>query len=376
MKKYNYQYFDCIIVGAGPVGCVLAERLSTELKLSIALIDKRNHIAGNCYDYINKSGVLVHKYGPHYFRTNNKSTIKYLKKFTDFIPGEYIVKSYIKKKLYDFPINLNTLEKFFKKKFNKKSAKKYLNEIKTRIKNPHNFEDYLTNKIGKKLYDDFYKNYTIKQWNKSPKELSANLAKRIPIRFDRNNRYVNHKYQIMPKLGFTNLFSKMIANPKITLMLKADYFKLQKNLKFKKLLIYTGPVDRYFDYKYGKLDWRSLIFKFKNFKKKFYQKNVQINYPNNYGFTRIVEIKHVTKQKINLTTICKEYPASNGDPYYPIMTVLNKNKFIKYRKLCKQLEKKNIFFIGRLAEYTYINTDEAIEKALKLFLKIKNRLIS
>lgn len=372
-KRKKEKKYDCIIVGAGPTGCVLAERLSNILNLKVLLIDKRNHIAGNCFDYFNKSGVLVHKYGPHYFRTNKLKILNYLKKFSEFINGNYVVKAYVNKALFDFPINLNTLEQFFNKKFNRNSARKFLQKIKTRIKKPKNFEDYLTNQVGKELFNNFYKNYTIKQWNKSPRQLSVDIAKRIPIRLNRNNKYVNHKYQLMPKKGFTQMFGKMIDNKKIKVLLNTDFSKIKDKIKYSNFLIYTGPIDNFFKNKYGKLEWRSLIFKFKNYKKEYNQKNVQINFPNNYKFTRKVEIKHVTGQKINKTTISTEYPSSEGDPYYPIMTKSNKKLYEKYKKLSKNLESKNIFFAGRLAQYTYINTDEAIERALKLFLKIKKK---
>ena len=189
---------DVIIVGAGPVGCVLAHKISTELNLSCLIIEKRNHIAGNCYDEKNKKGVLYHKYGPHYLRFKNKKIFKYLSNFTDWIPGEYIVKSCVDKKLYPFPINLDTLENFFDVKFkSKKEAIEFINKKKIKIKNPKNSEDFILSKLGSEIYEKFYKNYTIKQWGINPRKLSSNIAGRVPIRFNRNPYYVNEKLKFM-----------------------------------------------------------------------------------------------------------------------------------------------------------------------------------
>ncbi|WP_440676336.1 UDP-galactopyranose mutase [Candidatus Pelagibacter sp. HIMB1593] len=363
---------DVVIVGAGPVGCVLANKLSTELNLSCLIIDKRNHIAGNCYDEKNKKGVLYHKYGPHYLRFKNNKIFEYLSNFTEWIPGDYIVKSSIDKKLYPFPINLDTIENFFNVKFKSKNeAIKFINKKKVKIKNPKNSEDFILSKLGYEIYEKFYKNYTIKQWGISPKKLSSNIAGRVPIRFNRNPYYVNEKLKFMPKKGFTKMFEKMISNKKISLSLNTDFFKIRKKIKYNKFLIYTGAPDKFFNYRYGKLNWRSLDFKFKTFKKKYIQKSVQYNYPNDYKFTRKVEIKHVTKQNTPYTVISKEYPKSKGDPYYPIINNENLIKFNKYKKLIDEIENQNIFFEGRLAQYKYFNTDEVIERALNLYKKIK-----
>lgn len=365
---------DVIIVGSGPVGCVLAERISSQLKLNCLIIEKRNHIAGNCYDEYNSKGLLYHKYGPHYLRFKNKKTMNYLSKFTDWLPGEYIVKSSVNRQFYPIPINLDTLEMFFKREFNsKKDVINFLNKKRLKIKNPKNFEEYVLSKLGKEIYENFYKNYTIKQWNIHPTKLSKKIAGRLPIRFNRDPYYVREKLRFMPKKGFTQMFKKMTSNKKIKIMLNTDFFKLRKKLKFNHFMIYTGEPDRYFNFKHGKLNWRSLIFKFKNFKKNKIQKCVQYNYPNDYKYTRSVEIKHVTKQRSKFTVISKEYPTSRGEPYYPISDKKNSKLFDKYKKLIEKENKKNIFFEGRLAKYKYFNTDEVIESALSLFNKLKNK---
>ena len=365
---------DVIIVGGGPVGCVLAEKISSDLKLNCLIIEKRSHIAGNCYDDYNSKGLLYHKYGPHYLRFKNKKTMNYLSKFTEWLPGEYIVKSSINKKLYPIPINLTTLEMFFGKKFkSKKEVLNFLDKKKVKINNPKNFEEYILSKLGYDIYNNFYKNYTIKQWNIHPSKLSKEIAGRLPIRFNRDPYYVKEKLRYMPKKGFTHMFKNMTTNKRIKIKFNTDFFKIRNKLKFNHFMIYTGEPDRYFDFKYGKLDWRSLIFKFQNFKKNKVQKCVQYNFPNDFKYTRSVEIKHVTKQRSKFTVISKEYPSSRGEPYYPISNKKNIKLFEKYKKLIVKEMKKNIFFEGRLARYKYFNTDEVIESALSLFKSLKKK---
>ncbi len=365
---------DLLIVGAGPVGCVIAERAAKIKNWKTLIVEKRDHIAGNCYDEYNSKGVLIHKYGPHYMRFKKKKIFNYVSKFTKWINGNYIVKSYINGKLYPIPINLTTLEKFFKKKFHKKKdVQNFLNKIRIKKKKINNSEDFILSKLGREIYENFYKNYTIKQWGIHPKKLDKSVVGRLPIRFNRNPFYVNQKLKVMPKKGYTNLFNKMISNPNIEVVLKTSYGDVEKKVQPKKAIIYTGPPDVFFNYKYGKLKWRSLKFNFKTFKKKKIQECVQINFPNIKKYTRKVEIKHVTKQKINFSTISYEFPKSTGDPYYPINDVRNRIMFKKYDKLIKEAEKKNIFFEGRLAKYKYLNMDEVIERALLLFKKLKDK---
>jgi len=365
---------NVVIVGAGPVGCVLAHKIATELKLNCLIIEKRNHIAGNCFDKKNKKGVLYHKYGPHYLRFKNKKIFNFLSKFTEWIPGEYIVKTVVNDKLYPFPINLDTLELFFNVKFkNKKEALNFIKKKKIKVKNIKNSENLILSKLGKEIYDSFYKNYTIKQWGIHPKKLSSTIAGRVPIRFNRNPYYVNEKMKFMPKAGFTQMFKNMINNNKIKVNLNTDFFKIRDQIKYTDFLIYTGTPDKFFDYKYGKLNWRSLKFKFETFKKDLIQKSVQYNFPNDYKFTRKVEIKHVTKQKTPYTIISKEFPQNKGEPYYPIINNKNLAVFAKYQKLIEKNKANNIYFEGRLAQYKYFNTDEIIERALALFNELKKK---
>ena len=365
---------DLLIIGAGPVGCVIAERAAKIKNWSSLIIEKRSHIAGNCYDEFNAKGVLIHKYGPHYMRFKKKKIFNYVSKFTKWIKGNYIVKSYIKGKLYPIPINLTTLEKFFKQKFkNRKEAENFINKIKIKKKSINNSEDFILSKLGKEIYESFYKNYTIKQWGIHPKKLHKSVVGRLPIRFNRDPFYVNQKLKVMPKKGYTQLFTNMITDTKIEVALNTSYENIKNLIQPKKAIIYTGPPDIFFNFKYGKLKWRSLKFNFKTFKKKKVQNCVQINFPNIKKYTRKVEIKHVTKQKTKFTTVSYEFPKFTGDPYYPINDKRNRSIFKKYEKLIKDSEKDNIYFEGRLGKYKYLNMDEVSERALLLFEKLKNR---
>ncbi len=365
---------DLLIVGAGPVGCVIAERAAKIKKWNSIIVEKRNHIAGNTYDEKNNKGLRIHKYGPHYMRFKKKRIFNYVSKFTKWIKGNYIVKSSIKGKLYPIPINLTTLEKFFNKKFKSKhEAKKFIKTIRLKKSKINNSEDFILSKLGREIYENFYKNYTIKQWGIHPKKLDKSIVGRLPIRFNRDPYYVNQKLKVMPKDGYTNLFSNMISDKKISVLLNTSYKEIKKIILPKIATIYTGPPDLFFNYKYGKLDWRSLHFQFKTLKKKWIQECVQINFPNDYKYTRRVEIKHVTKQKSKYSTMSYEFPSSKGDPYYPISDSRNKKLFIKYEKLIKKAEKNNIYFEGRLAKYKYLNMDEVIERALILFDKLKKK---
>ncbi len=371
-QKKNY---SLLIVGAGPVGCVIAERAASVLGWNVLIVDKRNHIAGNCYDMHHESGVLIHRYGPHYFRTNNEELLQYLSEFTDWIPGDYFVKASTRGELFPFPINLLTLRQFFKKPdLTADEAAALLEEKREKIDNPANSEEFVLSRVGRELYEAFYLGYTNKQWAIHPKDLAPSVCGRIPVRLNTNERYVDHKNQVTPAKGFTEMFGKMINHPNIDVMLETDYNEIKDTIKPGCATVYAGPIDEYFGNRYGKLPWRSLEFEFKKVEQEYVQPCVQINYPNEHDYTRTVEIKHVTKQKHPETVISYEYPRAEGDPYYPIPRPVNKELYEKYKALVpEETEKNNVYFCGRLAEYTYYNTDEVIERALATFNLIKER---
>ena len=367
---------DLLIVGAGPVGCVVAEIAARELGWVCLIIDKRPHLAGNCFDSPHSTGVLIHNYGPHYFRTNSDSLLQYLSRFTEWIPGNYRVKSFYKDQYYSFPINLTTLEQFFGKTFTPTSAKRFLNKIAAPIEQPKNSEEFVLSRVGKELYEAFYLGYTQKQWARHPRELDPSVCGRIPIRFNRDDRYVDHRHQVTPAKGFTALFKKMIDHPKIRVQLNTDFQKVRGSIIPRRATIYCGPLDEYFDFRLGRLPWRSLRFDWKEYAKEFVQPCVQINYPNNFDYTRAVEIKHVTAQKLPKTVVSYEYPQDQGDPYYPVPSPESQALFQKYQKLAeRETALNNVYFAGRLAQYRYINTDEAIEVGIATADRLKRETL-
>lgn len=359
--------FDYLIVGAGFAGSVLAERLNSIGK-KVLVVDKRDHVGGNCHDYYDETGVLVHKYGPHYFRTNFDEVKDYLSVFTEWRPCEYRIRASIDGNLYTFPINRNTLNEFFGVSLaTEKDVEEFLASKKEKIENPQNAEEQVLSLVGREIYESFFKNYTKKQWGIDPKNLDASVTARIPIRFNDDDRYVGDKFQAMPLNGYNKLFQKMLDG--IEVRLGAEFDDVKNSVSFDNL-IFTGPIDEFFGYKYGKLPYRSLRFEFENHNKEFYQGWSQINYPNEQDYTRIVEIKHVTGQKIPNTTIVREYPVAGGDSFYPIPAKENMNLYLKYKKEADNL--KNVYFVGRLAQYRYLNMDQVVKEALDLFNNIKN----
>jgi UDP-galactopyranose mutase len=360
--------FDYLIVGAGYSGSVLAERIATQLNKKVLLVDRRDHIAGNAYDYYNEDGVLMHKYGPHWFHTNDRKVFEYLSKFTEWRFHEHRVKSYVDGRLFTFPINMDTLNELYGFDLTSpEQVQQYYDQVKSEIKNPRNAEEMVVSQVGEDLYNKFFKGYTLKQWEIDPKDLAASVTARIPTRTNKDDRYFTDTYQGVPKQGYTSMFTKMLSNSYISIRLQTDYRDILKEVSFK-TLIYTGPIDSYFDYKFGKLPYRSLRFEHETHQQEFYQSNQQINYPNDYGFTRIVEWKHATGQKSDVTTITREYSvlAKNGmEKYYPIPQEDNHKLYGKYKAEADKLE--NVFFCGRLADYKYYNMDQVVARALMIY---------
>jgi len=370
----DYHNFDLIIVGAGPVGCVLAERAAREMGWKCLIVEKRPHLGGNCNDFVHESGLLLHRYGPHLFRTNQESIVDYLNSYTEWIPGNYRVQAFYQGELYPLPINLTTLEKFFRCSLNPETAQSLLETERLDIINPSNSEEFVLSRLGRKLYEAFYLGYTHKQWGIHPRELSPSVCGRLPIRLNRDDRYVDELFQIMPKEGFTCMFERMVRHPSIEVLLNTDYFEIRNQLKAKRALVYTGPVDAYFDFRYGALPWRSLEFRWVEKNRAFQQPCVAINYPSDHEFTRSVEIKHVTGQKHPRTVISYEYPRSVGEPFYPVLTDANVAEYSRYRRLAEtETTERRVHFCGRLATYSYLNIDQAIESALELSKELKER---
>ncbi len=356
--------YDYLIVGAGFAGSVAAERLASQQNKKVLLVEKRNHIAGNAFDEFDKHGILVHKYGPHIFHTNSKRVFEYLSQFTEWRKYEHRVLANINGNLYPIPINRTTINKLYNKNFTTENEVEEFYESVREERNPIlNSEDIIVNQVGKDLYEKFFRHYTKKQWELDPSELSSSVCGRIPIRTNTDDRYFTDKYQFMPKDGYTKMFEKMLTHPNIEVLLNTDFKEIISKIEFDKM-IYTGPIDYFFNYKFGKLPYRSIKFEWENLDVEKFQKVAQINYTDEAEtFTRIIEHKYLTAQTNAKTTISKEFPKMKGEPFYPIPNSKNSKLFNKYKIEADKL--KNIKFIGRLAEYKYYNMDQVIGRVLK-----------
>lgn len=364
--------YDIIIIGAGISGLVLAERYSNILNKKVLVIEKRNHIGGNCYDYTNEFELLVPKYGPHFFHTNDSDVWKYINKFSEWIPYEHRVLSSIDNKLVPVPVNITTVNELFSLNIkNEDEMKDWLKNNTEKIINPKNSEESALSRVGRELYNKLFKEYTKKQWDLWPEQLAAEVMDRIPVRTNFDDRYFTDKYQFMPKEGYTKLFEKMINNKNIKVLLNTEWEDIKSSVKTFEKLYFTGPIDQFFNYDLGeKLEYRSLRFEFDTIKTEYYQKETSINYPSiNVPYTRITEPKHSTGQKSDKTTIITEYPNWDGEPYYPVPTSRNQELYKRYQEKAKELEKNNIYFVGRLANYKYFNMDQAFRNAIEFFEK-------
>lgn len=363
--------YDYIIVGAGFFGSVLAERL-TSIKKKVLVLEKRNHIGGNCFSYFDQeTNINIHKYGTHIFHTNNKEIWDYINNFTKFNNYRHKVLSSYRNKVYSMPVNLHTINKIHNKNFNPDQAIKYFKKIISKKKS-RNLEEQAVNFVGSKIYNKLIKGYTSKQWQMNPKLLPSSIINRLPIRYNYNDFYFDDIYQGIPIDGYTPIFEKLLKKSEVHL--NCDFFKNRDYfLKKSKKIIYTGPLDMYFDYSFGQLGWRSLKFKLKKLKNNDFQGTSVMNYSDmRVKYTRIHEFKHLhPEKKINSgTIIMREYPETNNlDPYYPIRTEEDMILFSKYSQLAK-LE-KNVIFGGRLAGYKYLDMHQVIASALALFKSIE-----
>ncbi|RUT04799.1 UDP-galactopyranose mutase [Dulcicalothrix desertica PCC 7102] len=366
---------DWLIVGAGFSGCVLAERIASQLGQRVLLMDKRDHIGGNAYDYYNEHGILVHKYGPHIFHTKSKKVWDYLSQFTEWRPYFHHVLGVVEGKKVPIPFNLNSLYALFPPKYAEKLEEKLLDNFGFGVKVPilklresANGElEFLANYI----YDNVFVRYTAKQWELKPEELDKAVTGRVPVYISRDDRYFQDPYQAMPKYGYTEMFRKMLAHPNIKVLLNADYREVINDIKFNRM-VYTGPVDTFFDYMYGELPYRSLRFSFETLDQEHYQEVGTVNYPNEYDITRITEQKYLSGQTSPKTTLVKEYPQAYvpglNDPYYPVPREENRARYELYLKEANKLN-GSVIFAGRLAEYKYYDMDQAALRALGLFEK-------
>jgi len=359
--------YDYLIVGAGFAGAVLAERLANVAGKKVLIVDKRNHIGGNTYDHYDEEGILVHKYGPHIFHTNCEEIFEYLGQFTQWRPYEHRVLASVDGMLVPIPINLNTINTLYGLNLSSAEVEEFLKSKAEKKERIITSEDAVVSKVGRELYEKFFKHYTKKQWALDPSELDAAVAARIPTRNNRDNRYFTDTYQAMPLHGYTRMFENMLSHPNISILLNTDYKDIVDEIPFREM-IYTGPIDYYFDYCYGKLPYRSIEFKFNTLETEVFQPTGTVNYPNEHAYTRVTEFKYLTGQKHPKTSVVYEFPKADGDPYYPVPRPENAALYKKYQFLASQL--KNVFFTGRLGTYKYYNMDQVVGQSLALFKKI------
>lgn len=365
--KNHIMNYDIIIVGAGISGITLAERYAASGK-KVLILEKRDHIGGNCYDYYNADGILISKYGAHLFHTNLEDVWEYIHKFSKWYPYEHKVKSFVDGKLVPVPVNITTVNMLFNETLKTESEmQSWLKKKVEPITNPKNSEESALSRIGRELYEKMFKTYTKKQWDLWPSELEPSVMDRIPVRTNFDDRYFSDKYQALPKNGYTKLFERMLEHSNITVMVNTDYLQVKESFMNYEKLFFTGPIDSFFNDKYEKLQYRSIRFEFETYDKEYFQSNSVINYPNDFDFTRVVEYKYFTGQKHPKTTISREYSTWEGEPYYPVPSQRNREVYVLYQKEAEKLEKEGIYFVGRLANYKYFNMDQAFKNALDLF---------
>jgi UDP-galactopyranose mutase len=354
------------VVGAGFAGSVVAERLASR-DCKILLVDRRNHVGGNAYDHYNDDGLLVHRYGPHIFHTSSRDVFQYLGRFTEWRSYQHRVLASVDGQLVPIPINLDTVNRLHNTNLSSGELERYFDSVAEKRPAIRTSEDVILARVGRELYEKFFQGYTRKQWGLDPSDLDAAVTARIPVRTNRDDRYFTDSYQVMPRQGYTRMFERMLDHPNIHLMLNTDYREAQRYFSYRQM-VYTGPVDAFFDYRFGRLPYRSLQFRFETFARAVHQPAPVINYPNDFDYTRVTEFKYLTGQEHPKTTLVYEYPQSEGDPYYPVPRPESAALYRRYEELAQKTE--GVHFVGRLATYRYYNMDQVVAQALTLCSKI------
>jgi UDP-galactopyranose mutase len=370
LRAANRRY-DYLIVGAGFAGSVLAERLASQHGARILVIDRRPHVGGNAYDEPNEAGILYHKYGPHIFHTNSDQVVDYLSQFTQWRPYEHRVRAVVRDKLVPIPINRTTLNELFELDLETdEEAAEYLASRAEPVDEIRTSEDVVINAVGRELYELFFRGYTRKQWGLDPSELDKQVTSRIPTRTNTDDRYFSDTFQAMPLHGYTAMFQRMLDNPLIEVRTATDFAELRDHAdEIADHIIFTGPIDEYFDFRFGKLPYRSLRFDHQTLNEEWHLPVAVVNYPDEQvPYTRISEYKRLTGQEAAVTTITYEYPSAEGDPYYPIPRPENQELFKRYEALGDATD--NVTFVGRLATYRYYNMDQIVGQALATFRRI------
>ncbi len=362
--------FDYLVVGAGFAGSVLAERLASQLDQRVLVVDKRPHIGGNAYDRHDESGVLVHPYGPHIFHTNSAEIFGYLSQFTEWRPYQHRVLASVEGQLLPIPINLDTVNRLYGLRLNAFEMAGFLDSVSEKVEAVNTSEDAVVSKVGRDLYLKFFRGYTRKQWGLDPSQLDASVTARVPTRTNRDSRYFDDTFQAMPLHGYTRMFERMLAHPRIKLMLGTDYREVADLVPWRHM-VYTGPIDAFFDHQFGRLPYRSLAFRHVTLQQERFQPVGTVNYPNDYAYTRVSEFKHLTGQIHPCTSIVYEYPQAEGDPYYPVPRAENAALYRRYEDLAQAQDR--VTFVGRLATYRYYNMDQVVGQALAVFRRLAAR---
>jgi UDP-galactopyranose mutase len=359
--------FDYLVVGAGFAGATIAERLAADAGKKVVICDRRPHIGGNAYDHYDEAGVLVHKYGPHIFHTNSREVYDYLSQFTEWRPYQHRVLACVDGQLLPIPINLNTVNRLYGTTFTSFQLDEFFRSVAEPCAQIRTSEDVIVSKVGRELYEKFFRNYTRKQWALDPSELDAAVTARVPVRTNCDDRYFTDTYQVMPRHGYTRLFERMLTHPNIMMLLNADYRDVERMIPHGEV-IFTGPIDEFFDYRFGKLPYRSIQFQFETKDVAVAQPAPVINYPNENAYTRITEFKYLTGQEHPKTTVVYEFPRADGDPYYPVPRAENQQMYRKYQALAAQTA--GVHFLGRLGTYKYYNMDQCVAQALAYYRKV------
>jgi UDP-galactopyranose mutase len=359
--------FDWLIVGAGFAGSVLAERIASQRGERVLLIDRRPHVGGNAYDRQNEAGLLIHQYGPHIFHTNSSSVFDYLSRFTEWRGYEHKVLADVDGKLLPIPINLDTINQLYGLNLTSEELERWFAERAEPVQEIRTSEDVVVSKVGRELYQKFFQGYTRKQWGVDPSELDKSVTARVPTRTNRDDRYFTDDFQFMPAAGFTRMFERMLSHPKIKIMLQTDYQEIRDEVQYSRV-IFTGPIDEFFEYRFGRLPYRSLSFEHVTLDAEWHQPVAVVNYPQTQAYTRVTEYKHLTGQEHPKTSLTFEYPCDHGDPYYPVPRPENQKLYKAYERLA--LAQTNVWFVGRLATYRYYNMDQVVGQALATFRRI------
>jgi UDP-galactopyranose mutase len=363
--RYAYDY---LVVGAGYAGSVIAEQMARNFGKRVLLVDRRNHIGGNAYDEYNEHGILIHKYGPHIFHTNSKDVFTYLSRFTAWRPYEHRVLARVDEKFVPIPINLDTVNRLYDLNLTPDDLESFFASIAETRNIIRTSEDVVVSRVGRELYEKMFRGYTRKQWNLDPSELDASVTARIPVRTNRDDRYFTDAYQAMPLHGYTRMFENMLDDRRIHIMVNTDYRDVRNVVPYREI-VYTGPVDEFFDFRFGKLPYRSLEFKHETIDREVFQVAPVVNYPSeSVPYTRITEFKYLTGQQHSKTSIVYEFPRGEGDPYYPVPRAENAALYKRYQKLAESTP--GVHFVGRLATYKYYNMDQIVGQALATISKL------